>query len=134
MKKFLPFLFLILFFQTSRSQNWSVINSTEKFNYRLDADNVITATLWVDSVQLIGTDSVYFLNRIMCDTCATVINGPNNCDSCYGLKNQPQFLQRQSIASTNGIFNLRDTGNIVINTLAALNDSWLYDSVQNISA
>jgi len=127
---------LILFFTPlfSFAQDWSLFNSSEKFNYRLDGDNVITSTILVDSVQLNGSDSIFFLNRIMCDTCATIIGGPNACDTCYGLINQPQFLQREVSLSAAGIFNLRDTGNIVLNSFAAINDSWLFDSVYNINA
>ncbi|MEO8087131.1 MAG: T9SS type A sorting domain-containing protein [Bacteroidota bacterium] len=134
MKKTVLTFSLILFFFNSFCQNWSVINSIDRFNYRLDNDPVITSTIWSDSVTVNGTDSVFFLNRIMCDTCATVIGGPNPCDTCYAMKNIPQFFQRQTNVSSLGIVNFRDTGNIVINTLAALNDSWLFDSLQNITA
>src|SRR5436190_19976972 len=98
---FFCFLVLIFLFPIqSFSQNWSVINSTDKFNYRLDGDNIITATIYSDSLRLSGSDSAFFLNRIMCDTCATIIGGPNpQCDTCYGLKNQPQFMQRKIIYS-----------------------------------
>src|ERR1022692_2486287 len=125
-------LFLFLFHLLSIhvfAQNWSVINSSYKFNYQLDGDNVITSTIWVDSSIVVGNDSLYYLNRIM-----TVAGGIDSCDTCYGLRNQPQFLQRISIASTSGIINFRDTANILINILASLNDSWLFDSTQNISA
>jgi hypothetical protein len=132
MKKPLLILFFIPLFTSA--QNWSIFNSAEKFNYRLDGDNVITATILVDSVQMNGSDSIFFLNRIMCDTCATIIGGPNACDTCYGKINQPQFLQREVHLSASGIFNLRDTGNLVINSLAAVNDSWIFDSVYNINA
>lgn len=111
-----------------------MINSVDKFNYRLDNDEVVTATIWADSVQVTGNDSVFFLNRIMCDTCVTIVGGPNPCDTCYAAKNRPQFFQRQVSVLSNGVVNLRDTGNIVIKTLANLNDSWLFDSIQNISA
>ena len=42
MKKTILVLFFIPLF--SSAQNWSLFNSAEKFNYRLDGDNVITAT------------------------------------------------------------------------------------------
>jgi hypothetical protein len=121
--------------QFSFSQNWSVINMTDKFNYRLDNDQVISATIWADSVHWNGSDSVFYLNRVLCDSCATIIGGPNSlCDTCYGLKNQPQFMQRKSVVSVSGMVNFRDTNNIVLNTLATLNDTWLFDSVQSVSA
>ena len=125
---------LLFFFSIGFSQNWSVINTVDKFNYRLDNDNIITATIWADSVQLNGSDTVFFLNRIMCDTCVTIIGGPNQCDTCYGAKNLPQFFQRQVSVSAAGIVNFRDTGNVVVNPFAALNDSWLFDSIWNVNA
>ena len=134
MKKILFTLFAFFISNFILAQNWSVINSSDKFNYRLNDDNIITATIWSDSNWVSGSDTVYFLNRIMCDSCATVTGGPNACDSSYGLKNQPQFMQRKVISSQNGIYNFRDDANIVINTLAALNDSWTFDSTQTISA
>jgi len=134
MKSFL-LLILVLFFSIhSFSQNWSVINSSDKFNYRLDGDNIITSTIWADSIQWTGSDTVFFLNRIMCDSCATLAGGPNPCDTCYGLKNQPQFMQRKIIVSPDGIINFRDTGNRVLHIQTTLNDTWLFDSTQNISA
>jgi len=134
MKKTLLTCSVFIFCFHAHSQNWSVINSVERFNYRLDSDNIITSTILVDSFQLSGSDSIFFLNRIVCDTCATIPGGPNACDTCYGVKNRPQFLQRECRFYPSGIVNFTDTGNLVINTLASLNDTWLFDSVQNISA
>jgi hypothetical protein len=125
---------LIFLFHFSFSQNWSVINLSDKFNYRLNNDQIITATVWADSFQLNGADTILFLNRIMCDTCVTIIGGPNPCDTCYAAKNRPQFFQRQVSVSPNGIVNFLDTGNVVLNTLANLNDSWVFDSTWNVSA
>jgi len=86
-------------------------------------------------VQWNGSDSVFYLNRVMCDTCATFSGGPNPwCDSCYGLKNQPQFLQYTGFVSSSGIVNFRDTANRVINTQAILNDTWMFDSAAGVSA
>ena len=134
MGKHLLSVLLCIVSQFSFSQNWSVINMTDKFNYRLDDDPVITATIWADSVHWNGNDSVFYLNRVMCDTCVTLIGGPNPCDTCYGLKNQPQFLQRTAYISSSGVVNFRDTANRVILTLSALNDTWMFDSLPGITA
>lgn len=134
MKKHLPVALLFFLIQSSLAQNWSVINLSDKFNYRLDNDPIITATIWTDSVEANGNDSVFYLNRIMCDTCVTIVGGPLFCDTCYAAINRPQFFQRKISASPYGIVNFLDTGNIVLNTHAQLNDSWLFDSTWNISA
>jgi hypothetical protein len=71
MKYVLPtFAFSILFGLCS-AQNWAPLNLTDKYNYRLGSTAFITNTLWVDSVTVTGTDSVFHLNRIVtaCDTC-----------------------------------------------------------------
>ncbi len=130
-------LFLVFFFVLSLysfSQNWSVINPTDKFNYRLDNDPIVTATIYADSSALFGSDSVYYLNRVMCNTCATVIGGPDACNTCYSRKNMPQFMQRKCVISNSGIINFRDTANIILNMLAMVNDTWLLDSNWNVSA
>jgi hypothetical protein len=133
MKKELLTLFFIAFSYASQAQSWSVINATDKFNYRLDNDNVVSATIWSDSLRVNGTDTIFFLNRILCDSCATVIGGPAQCDTCYGLKNQPQFLQRKCMVAANAI-QFFDTGNVVLHPFAILNDSWIFDSAQSITA
>ncbi len=133
MKKYLLFNFII-FCSVVNAQNWSIINSTEKFNFRLDGDNIISTTIWVDSIHLNGNDSIYFMNRIVCDSCIVIVNGPmGGCDSCYGSINAPTFLQR-TIHFNDSVYNLVDTGNIIIHPFANLNDGWLFDSVWNVNA
>jgi type IX secretion system substrate protein len=130
-------IFLLLFLSNfSFSQNWQPLHPGWKYNYRHDNSGVITNTIWIDSADVIGSDSVFYLNRIVahCDTCIAALGGPNPCDSCYALKNQPQFLQRKVSKLANGIFYFNDTSKIVLNSLAALNDTWLFDSIANINA
>ena len=100
----------------------------------MDNDLIITATIWTDSVEVNGNDSVFYLNRIMCDTCVTIIGGPNSCDTCYAAINRPQFFQRSVSVFSNGAVNFRDTGNLMLMTLANVSDTWLFDSSWNVSA
>ncbi len=133
MKK-IVLLFCFFGFQLAYSQNWSIINTTDKFNFRLDGDNIISSTVWVDSIQTNGNDSIYFMNRVVCDSCIVIVNGPMwGSDSCYGSKNAPTFLQR-TIHFKDSVYNLVDTGNIIILPFSNLNDIWLYDSVWNVNA
>ncbi len=130
---------LIIFIFSSSfcfAQDWQPIDMGWKYNYKLDASAFITNTIWIDSTEIINGDSVSYLNRIVihCDTCTASLGGPNPCDSCYALKNQPQFLQIKVTELANGIFYFNDTAKIVINSMAALNDTWLFDSINNITA
>ena len=128
-------LFAIIFSAfNSFAQNWNVINTTDKFNYKGPNDNFITVTLYADSINVFGLDTVFYMNRVFCDSCTALIGDPLNCGNCYGLKNQPQFMQKMVVKSIDGIVNFRDTSNIVIRIFANPGDSWLFDSVQNITA
>ena len=132
----ISFLLLLYNFQNSFSQSWQPLTNSWKYNYKLDSSAFITKTIWIDSAEVINGDSVFYLNRIVthCDTCTAALGGPNPCDSCYALKNQPQFLQRKVEELPNGILYFNDTSKIILNSLAALNDNWLFDSINNISA
>lgn len=127
---------LMVISSTGFSQSWQPLTIGWKYNYKLDSSAFITNTIWIDSAEFINTDSVFYLNRIVthCDTCTAALGGPNPCDSCYALKNQPQFLQRKVTGLANGIFYFNDTSKIVIASSAALNDTWLFDSINNITA
>ena len=128
--------FALIFPVLSFAQNWQPVHLNWKYNYKTDSSAIITNTIWIDSSEVINGDSVYYLNRIVthCDTCHAALGGPNPCDSCYALSNQPQFLQRKITKLANGIFYFNDTSKMVINSLASLNDTWLFDSVANTSA
>ncbi len=117
------------------AQNWSPVNTTELFNFRLDNDPVITSTIRSTSFSATATDTIFALNTVMCDSCITIIGGPiPSCDTCYGWKNKPQFFGREIEVRNSGWCHFRDPNNQVINLLAAANDSWLFDTVSNVTA
>jgi len=119
------------------AQNWWPINKAWHYNYRFDNANLVTNTILVDSAKAIGNDSIFYLNRILldCDTCHAASFGLQfSCDTCFVLGNQPQFLQRTIIKKQNGIYQFKDTGNIVLPVNAAVGTTWLFDSVWNVSA
>lgn len=66
MKIFLvfPILFLSL---NSYSQNWAPISLNDKYNYQVDSASYISNTIWIDSVNVINSDSVFSLNKIVQD-------------------------------------------------------------------
>lgn len=110
------------------AQNWSPITASDTFNYQADTASYLTHTLWVDSVQFANGDSIFFMNRVISD-----------CDTCIRfqgarLLNQPQFLQRTVTRKANGQFVFADTVTFTVLPTAQLNDSWLFDSLRNLSA
>lgn len=82
------------------SQNWAPINSNEKFCYSInDQSHIINSVLWVDSVEIIGTDSLFHLNKI-----AKYFE-----DQYMILNNEPQFLLDDVIVKDNGEWIFIDT-------------------------
>ena len=115
-------------------QDWKPLTQGVKYNYEDNFSNRIH-TIWIDSFQVVDYNTVYYLNRIfqVCDTCDNIEVGIQ-CDSCYYLDNQPQFLQREMVDLGNGKVYFRDPASFVILTRAKLNDTWLFDTTQAISA
>lgn len=83
------------------SQEWAPINSTEKFCYSTDENlDIIDAVLWVDSLEIIGNDSVFHLNKIA---------RPVMDQGFQYLFNEPQFLLDDVIVKNNGEWIFIDT-------------------------
>lgn len=122
--------FLFLLSLSSVSQNWKPLNITDKYNYKLGESEVITHTIFADSVLVINGDSVFYLNRIMtnCDTCA------NNQYNQFALKNQPQFLMRKMTKISDSLYFFQDTSQFCILPHKSLGETWLFDTTKNISA
>ncbi|MEI6683602.1 MAG: T9SS type A sorting domain-containing protein [Bacteroidota bacterium] len=119
-------LLVILICPEIKAQPWSPLKFREKFNFNTNGLNFITNTIWTDSVKITGGDSVFYLNRIVV-----------NCDTCPAMfrwSNQPGFLKSRMIRKPGGIYNFRTPGSVVINTLAHTGDTWLYDTLANITA
>lgn len=111
------------------AQGWAPITLSDTFNYQADTASHITHTLWVDSVQVINGDSVFFLNRVVspCDTCNVMYQDPL-------LMNQPQFLQRQITKKIDGQYVVEDSLEFTLFPDAGLHDSWVFDSTLSILA
>lgn len=111
------------------SQDWAPINSTEKFCYTADEDyEIINNVLWVDSTEQMSDHTIYYFNKIvaLCDTCS---------DTTYMLMDQPQFLLDHARVYDNGewVFESSDQ-QFKILTNAQLNDEWLFDEENGITA
>jgi len=132
MKKGFILTFVILSNLSLISQNWNPVNPDFKYNYRHDTAQYISNTIYIDSFKIINGDSVFYLNRIMtaCDTCNALPWG----QYYYNLKNQPQFLQRKMIRIDEDVWMFDDTARFYLNSGAELGESWVFDSIQNITA
>ncbi|MEI6885246.1 MAG: T9SS type A sorting domain-containing protein [Bacteroidota bacterium] len=95
-------------------------------NYSKTGFNYITNTIWIDSARAIGSDSVFYLNRIVtyCDT----------CPATYRLCNQPDFLRKNMYKRSVGKYEFRYPGSFLIKTFANSGESWLYDTANSITA
>lgn len=131
-KKITLFVLFFLWNVFSFSQNWQLINPAYKYNYYTANPAIATATIWVDSAK----NNTCYLNRIIapCDTCISAHLANDFYDTAYVLSNQPTFLQRKLMMLNNAAYNLLDKGNIIIQTKNNLNTSWLFDSINNITA
>jgi hypothetical protein len=112
---------------TSGAQDWNPVQHGRKYNYKADTAQFIQFGVWIDSARWNGTDSVYYLNRIVtdCDTC--VIPGSK-------LYNQGTFLQRKMQVRADSSYWFHDPGSIVLRPQDSLGATWLFDTANNITA
>lgn len=120
-------LVFILAPSTLAAQDWHPILNGRKYNYKPDTAEFIQFGVWIDSVSWSGTDSVYYLNRIVtdCDTC--LVPGSK-------LRDQGTFFHRKMQSLPDGSFWFHDPGSFLLRARDTLNATWLFDTAQNISA
>ena len=125
--KSLTALFFILSGLLVNAQNWKLINAHEVFNYRLSDAISITHSIWVDSSAFNEGDSIYYLNRIVtdCDTCQ---------ESSYKLCNQSQFLMKEVVFDSDGIYRFQNPDTLEIHSQANLGDTWMFDAYLGVTA
>ncbi len=106
------------------SQNWNLINPSNKFNYTHTSQpyKVPVATIYTDSLRIINWDLYLYMN-----TRATVHED-------FMMINQPRFLMKEMIIDTNGLVRLHDTVDYFIEKLKDVGESWVFDPVNNITA
>lgn len=132
------FIALVLQFPsfTLHAQNWRAINTSEVFNFRLDQADVVTHSIWVDSTAKMGSDSVYYLNRVMkqLTDCINLTSNAAGCDTCCYTKNGANFLQHKVILQAGGGWLFQSPDTLLLFPNARLNDSWLMDTTHTITA
>lgn len=130
MNRIFFFFLLIIISNNIYSQSWTAINRTDKYNYKINNNDTIACTIYVDSIKVIGTDSIFYLNKVFgkCDTC---IGGDNNT-TVYS-NGHSQFL-KSAITKNIQQIQFADSASFYIKQFSNLNDTWIFDSIQNISA
>lgn len=121
MKKHL--LLLLFVYNLSIGQNWAPIVSSHVYNYFSSAAFSSATIIRTDSSSYAGTDSVFYLNRII-----------KPVNSTKYLNNQGQFLKKQVISSANGYVTFKGDSSFTLKPIAGIADSWVYDSIQNLIA
>ncbi|MBC8464689.1 MAG: hypothetical protein H8D62_03330 [Bacteroidetes bacterium] len=112
MKRASLFLLISCFFQVVLAQNWDPLTVDNKYNYTLGTSEILSHTLWIDSMQ----GNVHYLNRIITDIPGIIT---------HDFKNQPQFLMRQMEDLGSGWYHFNDTSSFVIHATANSGASWL---------
>lgn len=136
MSKQLKFsLFLLLVVSTFHAQQWNVFNKAYRYNYKADNSPIVTNVLFADSVKQNGSDTIYYLNRIVTQ-CLTncLYDTTGNPSHKYYYANMPQFLQRSVKKLAGGMVKFYDTTSIYIKPFCSLNETWTFDSTYNIQA
>lgn len=123
-------LFLLLLPFSGFSQNWTPIQPSDIYNYQEATANYITTSIRIDSFTVEQTDTIYHFNRIVkdCEGCSFALE-----DSVL-LVNQEDFLNRSMVQQENGMFVFSGNTSFQINPYANLNDTWIFDTANNVSA
>lgn len=133
-RNFIILLILIATCYRGNAQNWRPIQQGEKVNYCVN-DPVLYSTIWVDSVQIDNNDTILFLNKILkeCPQCADSTD-PGWILGYY-LLNQASHLLSEIRLNANSTYKLVDDSiRLHILPLANLNETWIFDSLNNITA
>src|SRR4051812_16619998 len=84
-----------------QAQDWAPFTQTDKFNYKSDTAYLISANYFVDSVQTVGTDSIYYLNRIRKDV-------PLGWDSLLVYLDQAQYWGKRMTKTSDSLYHFQD--------------------------
>ena len=110
------------------AQDWAPIRFSDKtYAYQQDPAEEKYLFVRVEEAGILGGDSLYILNTII-----------TACDSCnsreFFLRNQPHFLQKRVRFTASGSYHFQDTGSFVIQSLAGVGESWVFDTLGNVTA
>ncbi|MEZ4685476.1 MAG: hypothetical protein R3B47_05265 [Bacteroidia bacterium] len=114
---------LLLYFLPAllAAQNWAPVKMGERYNFRQAPADVITQTLWADSMAVVNGDSVWYMNRTIrkCDTHSQW----GICAKYYG--NQPS-LGKKITKPADGHYLLISEDALDIQAFRQKGDSWVF--------
>ncbi len=122
-KKYL-LIVLIALGMSSLAQNWNIINPDYTYNYAVN--DVYDVSSYVLSTE--GNNTVFYMNEIVlpCDTCQGAISGAL-------MIHQSTFMQHK-IEKIDNLYWFNGHRSFVIFPYAELGDTWLFDTLNNITA
>jgi hypothetical protein len=117
------------------SQNWQPVNPAHTYFYFDDTTGLIKQTVKVDSVSVAAGHPVYYLNTgaKQCDTCWTLIPC-YNFNGDYFLSGIQGIFSKQVHQIDENKYWFFDTVSFVILPKANLDQTWLFDTLNNINA
>ncbi len=103
------------------AQNWQPINSHDEYNYFTTPAFSSASIIKTESVGLNGSDSVFYLNRV-------VTSIPGNAN--HKLLRQGQFLGKMVIQRSNGLVTFMGNKDFTLNVTAGAGASWIFDTLR----
>ncbi len=130
MRKLLFLLLTLSSIPGVQAQEWQPFQRGEKYNYSL-ANKQFYATIWVDSTAFVNNDSVFYFNKVLKKVKTGAWQYPN-----FYLNDQSQFFFTHFIfgESRELKFTENDTTKFLIKPLASVNEQWIFDVHNNITA
>ena len=129
MKNLFTFLIFFLTMIGANAQNWSIFPVGDTLNYMTPDDEYVSTTIWVDSIEVNGVDTTYYMNRFIerCDSCDLSFG-----QSSY-LINQSSFLGKRIIRSADK-YRFGPDASLVLLPHKPINNPWLYDTLHQLTA
>ena len=121
------------------AQNWKPVNPDYTYFYKNASGGLISNTVKVDSVTEPVGYPIFHLNTVtgLCDTCQEYLPTCTNIWLGYPVffhRFAPNFLQKEVHQLNSGKYWFTDSASFVILSLSSLNQPWIYDTVNNITA
>lgn len=110
------------------AQPWRPLLPQHHYHYQPPGDSLVIS-LWVDSAQAIGTDSMWYFNT------RAVLPPPDSFAVEIGIPARaPHFLMKKLRQQGDSLFVLSDTSTFALKPYAVVGSSWTFDSVRNLTA
>ncbi len=118
------------------AQNWQLFSSQDIAHYKNLGSDVFDYSIWVDSIQTQGNDSIYYFNKVdrYCESCGDVVNPCGNFYSFeINLEQSPLFFKTMKKVDMNTYY-LSGAEDWLIQPQASLGDNWTAVMTNGITA